>query len=59
MNTCVKTILINLLESDKTKIWSFEDFFDAADELMSRKPVYVFYPNTCTRNILYVKQETK
>ncbi|XP_076078314.1 serine/threonine-protein kinase TBK1-like [Mytilus galloprovincialis] len=58
MNTCVKTILINLLESDKTKIWSFEDFFDAADELMSRKPVYVFYPNTCTRNILYVKQET-
>lgn len=59
MNASIRTILVNLLESDIGKIWSFEEFFDAADELLSREPVHVFYPNNCTQQMSYLKQDTK
>jgi hypothetical protein len=59
MNASIRTILVNLLESDKGKIWSFEEFFDAADELLSREPVHVFYLNNCTQQMSYLKQDTK
>ena len=51
-------ILKHLLEVDPNKAMTFDTFFNAADDILTRNIVYVFSTSTAKHIRLYMKQDS-
>ncbi|RWS23815.1 Serine/threonine-protein kinase TBK1-like protein, partial [Leptotrombidium deliense] len=54
LRTLVEIMLVRLLECEKSKMWSFEEFFNYVDFLLSHKPVQIVYANRIQESLHYM-----
>ncbi|KAK3595605.1 hypothetical protein CHS0354_009564 [Potamilus streckersoni] len=52
-------VLAGLMETDKSKAWSFEQSFSHVKSIISRKRMEIFYQAACLELILYMREDDK
>lgn len=52
-------ILVGLLESEKRRQWTFDNFFCASKDITCRTVVHIFSVSDCSQNRLYLGKEER
>ncbi|KAK3595603.1 hypothetical protein CHS0354_009560 [Potamilus streckersoni] len=59
LKTLITPVLAGLMETNKSKAYTFEQFFDQVKSIVSRKRIEIFLPATCSYFVLYMNGNDK